>query len=211
MAAKLDDMMELLFQYVQANEANVDFFNLLLRVFEVIILPTHKSKYTQFLLFFACSKNATYLDAFVSALVAKLFDARQDALTRQTCAAYLASFLARASYVPTPAVRHVLTILARWLHEYVAAFGAHEPDAETHGVFYSVCQSVLYIFCFHSRSILAQDDGREWFSALNLVPIFRSNLNPFKVRFALAPSLARADRVVTGLLPGCCDRVREAH
>lgn len=182
MAAKLDDMMELLFQYVQANEANADFFNLLLRVFEAIILPTHKSKYTQFLLFFMCSKNAQYLDAFVSALVAKLFDARLDALTRQTCAAYLASFLARAAYVPMPAVRHVLTIFARWLHEYIASYGAQAPDAEAHGVFYSVCQSVLYIFCFHARSILAQDDGREWFAALNLVPVFMANLNPLKVR-----------------------------
>lgn len=181
MAAKLDDAMELLFRYVSENEGSEEFFRLLLRIFETVILPTHKSKYTQFLLFYACSKRASYLDAFVSTLAARLFNPRQDALTRQTCAAYLASFLARAAYVPTAAVRHVLTLLVRSLHEYAAGFGHHAPDAEVHGVFYATCQAVLYIFCFHAKAILAQDDGRDWFAALNLGPIFTCNLNPFKV------------------------------
>jgi RNA polymerase I-specific transcription initiation factor RRN3 len=158
-----------------------------LRVFDAVILPTHKSKYTQFLLFFAASRRPAHLDEFVSLLVNKLFDARLDQLTRQSCAAYVASFLARASFVPTAAVRHVLVLLVRWLHEYVASpFGMAQPDAAAHGVFYSVVQAVLYIFCFHSRTILGQEDGREWFASLNLAPIVTCNLNPFKICFQVA-------------------------
>lgn len=74
-------------------------FRSLLRTFERVVLTTHKSKYTQFLMFYAAQFHPTFPDAFVGRLIDTMRADSCPAVTRQSCAAYLGSFLARATYV----------------------------------------------------------------------------------------------------------------
>lgn len=71
------------------------------------LLPTHRSKFTQFLLFHALARGpASWTSRFVEALVQGIADSARPQVMRCACAAYLASFLARAAFVTeTVAVR----------------------------------------------------------------------------------------------------------
>ena len=53
---------------------------------------------------------ATCSEELLSALVARLQDGRQPAVLRATCAAYAASFLARASFIPDALVVQALQV-----------------------------------------------------------------------------------------------------
>jgi len=69
---------------------------------------------------------ATCSEELLSALVGRLQDGRQPAVLRATCAAYAASFLARASFVPDALVVQALQVwsvhcalpalCSRWRH-----------------------------------------------------------------------------------------------
>ena len=63
----------------------------------------------QFIVFFVCSQHAPgdCAASFVELLLGRLLDARQPAITRSACAAYLASFLARAAFIPQAQVRQL--------------------------------------------------------------------------------------------------------
>ena len=88
-------------------------FRMLLRVFERQILTTHKSKYTQFLVFYAAHFHAAFPDAFVGRLIDTMRSEKCPRVTRQSCAAYLGSFLARAQYVDSTTL-YVAMPCAQW-------------------------------------------------------------------------------------------------
>lgn len=96
----------------------------LLAAFERSLLHTHRSKFTQYLIFRACAEDpARCCGAFATALLARLRDARQPPITRSAAAAYLASFLARCALVPEALVVDVLQQLAKSCGEYVSSVG----------------------------------------------------------------------------------------
>jgi RNA polymerase I-specific transcription initiation factor RRN3 len=96
----------------------------LLGAFERSLLHTHRSKFTQYLLFRACTEDPRRCCAgFVRALLSRLRDARQPPITRVAAAAYLASFLARCAPVPEPLVVDVLQQLATACSEYAGGGG----------------------------------------------------------------------------------------
>jgi hypothetical protein len=115
MIGKLDEMMDLMFEYVQSTlsrspeELNPLFgamqsggdwlFESVMRIFESLVLLTHKCKFTQFMVFFMCSRTPEYARAFLSYLTAVAVDAKRDPTTRLSCVAYLGSFLARANFL----------------------------------------------------------------------------------------------------------------
>jgi len=121
-----------------------DVFEALLAAFETTILPTHRAKFTQFLVFHACAVDPrlrelprnlgpdspraaelvgrTWAGRFVKLLLAILLDATVHSTSRVTAAAYLASFLARAGYVPD-----VLVILAL---DTLSGFCIHYSDGK---------------------------------------------------------------------------------
>ena len=136
-----------------------------------------------------------------------MLDTSNHILTRRTCSAYAGSFIARAAYLSPNLVEECLNVMARCCHNYLTS---HEgtlccihtacfvftskflfsplsllgkpPDAEVHALFYSVCQSIFYIYCFKHPQLLDSDRGREHFKQLHLERIIESSLNPFKVR-----------------------------
>ncbi|KAL6758121.1 RNA polymerase I-specific transcription initiation factor RRN3-domain-containing protein, partial [Haematococcus lacustris] len=182
-ANKLDSLMELAFAHLatrcdQAGGLQA-VWEVLLAIFERSILNTHRSKFSQYLVFFMCYRHPepcarTFIDFHLS----RLHDDRQAPITRTACAAYLASFLARAAFVTPQQVLHALSQLTQFCHTYCRGVGsglrqvpstgsivlAIGPGAgagaqgsadaansltTTHQVLYASVQALLYVLCYH--------------------------------------------------------------
>ncbi|GLC47104.1 hypothetical protein PLESTF_001444200 [Pleodorina starrii] len=122
MANKMDSMMELAFEHLEKRIAAGHLrqaWETLLSAFERTILNTHRSKFTQFLLFYTCIHNPNQCSqSLIRLLQTRLRDSRQAPITRTACAAYLASFLARAAFVPDAVVVKALQDLASFCMDY---------------------------------------------------------------------------------------------
>ncbi|KAF1778372.1 Telomerase activating protein Est1 [Phytophthora cactorum] len=135
MADKLDQMMLVMFEHIEQSAAtdnsngdkNVDY---LLKVFEHSILNTHRSKYPQFLLFYVCRMDPQFQDVFISQLLATSLDPQTPPTTRQSCGAYLASFLARAKYISVAYLQKALYHLLKWLHDQMDVYDAAHQDEQ---------------------------------------------------------------------------------
>ena len=167
---KMDAILDILFSHYAQSftnpsiEQQVGSFNILLSQFVTTILPTHRSRHTQFLLFHFAQQSSQYMDTFVGTCVQITFDKGQPAIVRQASAAYLASFVARGMHVPSNIVRDVFDYisgeLARLRREYEP--GCRGPDMRRYSSFYVLVQALLYIFCFRWRDLeSAPDDDSE--------------------------------------------------
>lgn len=213
MADKLDQMMLVMFEHIEQSavsssptsassdsvasstgDKNLDvrqaalIFKYLLKVFEHSILNTHRSKYPQFLLFYVCRMDPQFQDVFISQLLATSLDPQTPPTTRQSCGAYLASFLARAKYISVAYLQKALYHLLKWLHDQMDVYDAahqeqQERDGETaaerderlleesenmgitgdrgfqESIFISSLQTVCYMVCFRGLEIATSDDG----------------------------------------------------
>ena len=201
---KIDAMLDILFShYNQAFTKSsmshqIITLNLMLSQFVTVILPTHRSRHTQFLLFHFSQQSAEHIDAFVGACAQITFDKSQPAIMRQSSAAYLASFVARGTHVSTRVVREVFEYIASELERLRGAYEptCHGPDLRRYSSFYVLVQAMLYIFCFRWQDLKAnlecdfEDDGidaldqeHHWLSGVKetlSLNIF-SPLNPLKL------------------------------
>ncbi|KAI9138892.1 RNA polymerase I-specific transcription initiation factor RRN3 [Paraphysoderma sedebokerense] len=177
---KLDAMLNCLFDYLTESLQTLsphdvdELYTLFLHIFEKSILPTFKSRYTQFLLFLFTSFHPSFPDNFLGLLASKILDTSLPSVIRISSALYMASFVARAKYIDPHSVRDTLSLLVSWCLAYVdrnewmlssgSGNGGFVPDVERFGVFYAVAQAVLYVFCFRWRELVnnvddADDDG----------------------------------------------------
>lgn len=198
---KLDAMLEILFDHYSKSFPgkytedpsmhSIDTFELLLRSFDTTVLPTYRSRYTQFLLFWASQRSPRFSDQFCVSILEKAFDNSRPQVTRQAAAAYIASFVARAKFMPQKDVRAVVRLICRWLGAFVdeRSSECHGPDVSRWGGFYSVCQAVMYIFCFRWRDLREEEEDEfgvvewRWTSGLEvLTKVITSRFNPLKVR-----------------------------
>ncbi|CAM9191926.1 unnamed protein product [Chrysoparadoxa australica] len=127
MAEKLDGVMLVLFQYIDnkiakgRDEEHV-LFDILLGIFEESILMTHGSKYVQFALFYLtgrASASAELSTRFVERLLEIAFDSERPRVVRQSSIAYIASFLARSSFVDHSLLLLAMTRLLEWIKAYM--------------------------------------------------------------------------------------------
>ena len=158
---KMDIILDLLFTYysqlipVASTDSRFGALDILLSQFVNIILPTHRSRHTQFLVFHFSQLCPTFIDTFVGTCVKFAFDKVQHTIIRQAAAAYLASFVARGAHVPSNIVRDVFSFIGAELERLRTA---HEPtcrgpDLRRYSTFYSLVQALLYIFCFRWRDL----------------------------------------------------------
>ncbi|PGH07242.1 hypothetical protein AJ79_06346 [Helicocarpus griseus UAMH5409] len=158
---KIDYMIDILFEYyslpftsgtVDEKETAND---LLLSHFQTIILPTYRSRHTQFLLFHYTQSSPIFIDRFATTCVQIIFSKSQPTVIRQYAAAYLASFVARGSHVTSDVVRDVFDLLGTHLKTMQAEYepNCRGPDLKRYGPFYSTAQALLYIFCFRWRDL----------------------------------------------------------
>ncbi|CAA0374648.1 unnamed protein product [Arabidopsis thaliana] len=166
----LDKLMVVAFEHLEScqNDGRLDqVFESLFKSFENFILNTYKSKFTQFLIFYACSLDPENCGVkFASKLVEIFLSSNKHVATRMSAVAYLASFLARGKFLP---VSFVASMLKRLIDECVGYCRTCNDDTrpEAHQIFFSGCQAIMYVLCFRMRSILD-------------VPRFRSQLTPLE-------------------------------
>ncbi|KAH9174603.1 RNA polymerase I-specific transcription initiation factor RRN3 [Lactarius sanguifluus] len=138
-------------------------FHTLLAIFTRTILCTFKSRYTQFLLFWFASRDATFADLFLGELVAHaLLEPSAPVVSRAAAASYVASFVSRATFIGRDEARGTVRVLCRFLENEVDMLeGGGGGDAAPPGVFYAVAQAVFLIFCFRWRELVEGDDEGE--------------------------------------------------
>jgi RNA polymerase I-specific transcription initiation factor RRN3 len=207
--SKLDTIMDLLFTHYDSIFAEDRFeadelFESLLAQFGTTILPTYRSRHTQFLLFHFSQTSADRTEQFAGACSHVAFDQNRPHVLRVTAAAYLGSFIARGAHVSPDTVRAVFDLLC---HHLEIQRVTHEPnckgpDLRRYGTYYAIYQALLYLFCFRWRDLIITPDGLpptdediiyqesdfQWYNATQ--EIIRRNtfskLNPLKI---CAPSI----------------------
>ena len=204
---KMDIILDLLFNHYDRMFSNstaedrVRAFSILQSHFDTIILPTHRARHTQFLLFHFSQTCSIFIDSFVSHCAGVTLDRNQPAMVRQGAAAYLASFVARGKNVPTSDVRTVFGYIGRELDRLQADYEptCRGPNLRRYSTYYILVQALLYIFCFRWRELKVNSDedfddddddlpssygeGHQWLPCVKetFERHIRSKLNPLKV------------------------------
>ncbi|KAL5034391.1 hypothetical protein BDV3_003962 [Batrachochytrium dendrobatidis] len=169
MVEKLDAMLSLLFQYVtdihiksmkdtfSESKDITNLFYAFLDIFDRVMIPTHRLRCTQFLLFYMSSFNKTFPNDFMGLLVSRLFQVESPLVIRISSAAYLGSYLSRAKYVDISSVRTCLGLLNQFTQSYLdnneSSMGPR-INVERFGVLYSAVQAILYVFCFRWKELM---------------------------------------------------------
>lgn len=167
--AKMDCILDLLFRYYDRDfsatsiVARRNALEALLSQFITIILPTHRSRHTQFLLFHFAQTSPEFVDTFVGTCASVAFDKAQPPINRQAAAAYLASFVSRGSQVPVNIVRDVFDYIGSELNRLRKQYepGCRGPDLRRYSSYYSLVQALMYIFCFRWRDLEYSSDNDE--------------------------------------------------
>ncbi|EOD49013.1 RNA polymerase i-specific transcription initiation factor rrn3 family protein [Neofusicoccum parvum] len=159
---KLDAILDLLFDYyhsVFVKGTYVDaaeMFDFLLSQFINIILPTYRSRHTQFLLFHFAQTSPAFLEKFAITLLELATDKTRPQIMRVAAAAYLASFISRGAHVPSLLVREMFRAIGENLDSFKSSYeaGCKGPDLRRYSYYYALAQAQLYIFCFRWRDLI---------------------------------------------------------
>lgn len=163
---KMDSILDMLFTYYDQKistplpSSQVGPLEILLGQFQTTILPTHRSRHTQFLLFHFVQQSSAHIDVFVGMCAQTSFDKKRPAMVRQAAAAYLASFVARGVHVSSDIVREVWDYLSNELRKQLreAESACRGPDLQRYSTYYMLVQALLYIFCFRWRDLESGPD-----------------------------------------------------
>ncbi|KAJ2371841.1 DNA independent RNA polymerase I transcription factor [Coemansia sp. RSA 2607] len=134
--AKLDAVMSTVFTWLEKHcqldlatnempESTSQMFLQFLDLFITIVLPTFKSRYTQFFLFYLCAQDAQYADVFLGTMMSNVGEPVRNAQDRTSnvekiaAASYLGSFVARARFLSKVIVRNVVGVLVQWANTYL--------------------------------------------------------------------------------------------
>ena len=158
---KLDALMSILFEHydremVQSSRlGGLDVLERLLAQFERTILPSQRSRHTQFLLFHFAQSSSKFMDVFFGTCIDFALYQRQPTTIRHSAAAYLASFVARGAHVPPMLVRDVFDHIGNELNKLRKLYEpkCQGPDLWRYPSYYNLVQSLLYIFCFRWRDL----------------------------------------------------------
>ncbi|KAH7416999.1 RNA polymerase I-specific transcription initiation factor-like protein rrn3 [Cadophora sp. MPI-SDFR-AT-0126] len=166
---KMDAILDLLFTiyspyFSDPNSVEAaSMFETLLGHFSNIILPTYRSRHTQFLLFHFAQTAEHLVDQFAGTCVHLAFQSSRPAVLRQSSAAYLASFVARGAHVPSHVIRTVFELIGDNLDVIRSdnELTCRGPDLKRYSTFYAMTQALLYIFCFRWRDLITSTDISE--------------------------------------------------
>lgn len=189
-ADALDSLMEQTFEHLvwRCQQGQLQrAWAVMMSTFERTLLLTYRSKFTQFLVYYMCQQSLTGCTApFLSFLLKRIHDPNRPVITRTACAAYLASFLARAKFLPKPLLISSLLDMARWCAQYCKTHDMRQSGivlqptsafamGVQHQVFYAMCQGLLYAFCYHLDSLLDTVDDSDCLSPSRLQSIHISD------------------------------------
>jgi RNA polymerase I-specific transcription initiation factor RRN3 len=151
---KLDAIMDVLFSYYDSvfregdSDDTYDVFQNLLAQFATIILPTYRSRHTQFLLFHFSQTSDDLIERFAGCCSHLAFDHALPQILR--------------THISGGVVRDVFDLLC---HHLEALRASHEstckgPDLRRYGTYYAIAQALLYTFCFRWRDLIVTEHGR---------------------------------------------------
>ncbi|KAI1097807.1 RNA polymerase I-specific transcription initiation factor RRN3 [Jackrogersella minutella] len=202
---KMDSMLDILFELYTPEFVNPDSdeafeaFEDLVSEFSNLILPTIKSRHTQFLIFHFAQKSERLMDAFCGTCINIAFESQRPLILQQAASAYLASFVARGAHVPGRIVVKIFEVLGFHLDQMRALYETtcRGPDVRRYTPFYALMQALMYIYCFRWQDLIKSvpdevdkddissylDQEIEWEAEIK--DIMRRNiysrLNPLKV------------------------------
>ncbi|KAA3457249.1 RNA polymerase I-specific transcription initiation factor RRN3-like isoform X1 [Gossypium australe] len=158
-AELLDNLLVLTFEHLESCEREgrlAKVFETLLQSFQVTVLSAYKSKFAQFVMFYACALDPENCGMRFATMLADLFvqDSQpqptsqgphgsiEQGILMMSAVSYLASYLSRAKFLAASSISSMLKRLVDWCLEYCEAHdGDINPNA--HRVFYSGCQAIL--------------------------------------------------------------------
>ncbi|KAL1860643.1 hypothetical protein VTK73DRAFT_7227 [Phialemonium thermophilum] len=204
---KLDGLLDALFATYDPYFADPDSaeaitcYEDILSDFSNIVLPTYKSRHSQFLVFYFAQKSKHLTEMFVGTLFNIAFESTRPSIVKQSAVAYLASFVARGARVDTEQVRTIACTLLNYMDYHRANYepDCRGPDLRRYSQFYALSQGLLYLFCFRWRDLvdlerssptIDRDDPTSFLGQdLQWIDSFRSRLqnniysrlNPLKV------------------------------
>ncbi|XP_057997296.1 uncharacterized protein LOC110645367 isoform X2 [Hevea brasiliensis] len=179
----LDSMMVQVFEHLEfcANNKRLsEVFETLLDSFMLTILDTYKSKFAQFVMFYACALDPENCGVKFATMLVDRFVFGDNPLTRMSAVAYLASYLARAKFLSTAFVASMLKRLVDWCLEYCKTQDG-DVNPKAHRVFYSGCQAIMYVLCFCMRSIVDVPWLKSQLLLMPIERILKHKLGPLKV------------------------------
>ncbi|EJU06295.1 RNA polymerase I-specific transcription initiation factor RRN3 [Dacryopinax primogenitus] len=167
----------------------------LLHIFDRTILPTSRTRYTQFLLFYLTSLDASFADLFQGLLLQKaLFDADTNAVVRLASVSYVAGFVSRANCVNRDNTRRVVSLLCEYLSRRL---DLEEDRTDTRGErFYAIAQGIMIIFCFRWRDLQERDTAEDSSDTEDE----ESAVGPIRTTGLWMPELSVMQRAVTSPL-----------
>ncbi|KFZ11906.1 hypothetical protein V501_04482 [Pseudogymnoascus sp. VKM F-4519 (FW-2642)] len=165
MDAILDTLFELYTPHFEdpLSSSAISTFDTLLSHFRNIILPTYRSRHTQFLLFHFAQTSEHLIDTFAGECVDLAFKSGRPAVLKQSAAAYLASFVSRGANVLPHVVRDVFDYIGTNLDLIRSEneLSCRGPDLQRYSTFYATTQALLYIFCFRWRDLVVSPSAEE--------------------------------------------------
>ncbi|XP_058073393.1 uncharacterized protein LOC131222367 [Magnolia sinica] len=186
-ADKLDTLMVLTCEHLKSCTENgrlVKVFETLIQSFQITVLNAYKSKFAQFVVFYACSLDPENCGVKFAVVLADIFvSSTQPPLTRMSAVAYLASYLSRGRFLSSSFVASILKRLVDWCFAYCHFRNGEEKtmNPAAHRVFYSAWQAVMYVLCFRMRSMMDVPHLKSQLFHMPLEPILRHPMDPLKV------------------------------
>lgn len=158
-------------------------FNSMMKAFQSCVLPTHRSRFAQFIIFYAAIRDRSHCETFLSRLIHTALDASVPSTVRVSASCYIGSFLARATWLDVRTTCAALKVLSDWAMLYIEPFktaSEQHLDATLHLPFHAVIQSLVYTLCYVlSHSGVCQFAASE----LQILSIVRSPLQPLQIIF----------------------------
>lgn len=183
-AEKLDSLIVLTFLHLESCQSKgrlAEVFDILLTSFKRTVLNTYKSKFAQFVMFYACALDSEGCGVNFAMVLTEMFDSRVNPpITRMSAVAYLASYLSRAKFLSSELVANIIQRLVDWCFAYCKLHD-FDMNPQAHQVFYSACQAIMYILCFRMKSLMEVPRLKVKLIKMPMEIIWKHKLNPLKV------------------------------
>ncbi|KAF1813989.1 RNA polymerase I-specific transcription initiation factor RRN3 [Eremomyces bilateralis CBS 781.70] len=162
---KMDGVLDILFTHYQrifdkSTGFEVDdAFDSLLGQFSSNLLPTYRSRHTQFLLFRFAQTSPDLVDRFIGTCISIASDKAKSHILRFSASSYLASFVARGARIDPSTTLDIFYLLGEQTKEIrrLQERTCMGPDIQRFPVYYSLIQALLYIYCFRWRDLTTVD------------------------------------------------------
>ncbi|XP_072969754.1 uncharacterized protein [Typha angustifolia] len=220
-ADKLDGLMVIVCEHLKscADDGRLlKEFDMLMDIFRRSILRLHKSKFSQFILFYACSLDPEICGVKFAVHLTEIFVSKtEDAISRMSAVSYLGSYLSRAKFISPCDVVSIIKRLVDCCFDYCRFQNGEEKikNPKSHQVFYAGCQAVMYVLCYRMRSIMDTSILKSQLLDMPLGFILSHPLDPLKVCLPLIVQeflrQAKAARMFNGSVPSIYENSIESE